>query len=87
MLQYVFTKSAQKELRRLPRTVATKIVKEIIALCRNDHPLFDRNVKKLAGVSEVYRLRVGEYRVVFSYEKTRLLIIVIDIATRQNIGY
>jgi len=57
-------RSAEKELDGLPREVHQRIVKRLLTLKANPRP---PGAKKLGG-GERYRLRVGDYRVLFTID-------------------
>ncbi len=48
-------------------------------------PLANRQVKRLVGTDALLRLRVGDFRVVFSIEQEALLILIIAIGNRGDI--
>jgi len=51
-----------------------------------DPEILANNIKKLKGMYQDYnRLRVGDYRVIYSREKERFLIIIIRIGHRKEI--
>lgn len=51
------------------------------------NPFFGLNIKKLKGeFSGIYRYRVSDYRLFYTVEKDKVLVIMIDIAKRGN-GY
>jgi mRNA interferase RelE/StbE len=58
----VFARSARKELQNLDPQVARRILKAIEALVANPRP---SGVVKLEGASDLWRIRVGEWRVVY----------------------
>jgi mRNA interferase RelE/StbE len=59
----VFVKSAIKDLKTLNKTLVKRIITSIELLSKNPRP---RNSKKLTGNNEnLWRLRVGEYRIVY----------------------
>lgn len=75
MYEVIFSDRAEKELSQLDLGVRRRIIKAIEQLAEN--PLKKANVKKLAG-SELYRLRVGDYRIVFdSHGKTKRIRIIL----------
>ncbi len=41
--------------------------------------------KKLAGMDELYRVRVGDYRIVYTIEDDRLVVLVVRIAHRREV--
>ena len=57
-----FARSARKELQNLDPQVARRILKQIEALVTNPRP---SGVVKLEGASDLWRIRVGEWRVVY----------------------
>lgn len=69
MYSIEFTKQAVKALKAMPRNVQTVVVDKIESLAHE--PLTAPNVKKLVGVPG-YRLRVGNWRVIFDVESGRL---------------
>lgn len=74
----VYEKGCLKYLKKLDRNLQLRIIKAVNLL-----PLGD--VKKLQGNTENYRLRVGDYRIIFSKDDKRLIISIIEIAPRGEI--
>ena len=75
MFAYSFTASAAKDIKRLPREFQRQVFDAIEAMCKLDHPRMSRNVLKLEGYKvPTYRLRTGEYRVIFRAAGKTLLI-------------
>ena len=74
--------SAKKELARLPRSIAEKVVERIKWLADNPRP---DGCKKLRGEDSVYRIRVGDYRVVYSIVDQCLIVEVIRIRHRREV--
>jgi len=60
-----FTKSAEKDLRRIEKTRIFSVLEKIEALSVN--PRLE-GIKKLVGSDAAYRLRVGEYRVIYTID-------------------
>ncbi|WP_445367107.1 type II toxin-antitoxin system RelE family toxin [Methylomonas sp. BW4-1] len=75
-------RSAQKELSQLPKAVAEKVVTQIRALADDPRP---NGCKKLVGTEHSYRIRVNDYRVVYSVLDSRLIIQVIKIGHRKDV--
>lgn len=66
MLPYYFTASAEKEIGRLPKKFQRQVFQDIESMCALAHPSKHSDVLKLKGYNiPTYRLRSGEYRVVF----------------------
>jgi mRNA interferase RelE/StbE len=79
----VYSKEAVKSLQRMPRNIARLIrekLEDIAADPFADHP----NAKKLQG-REGYRLRVGDWRVIYKIQNQQLTIIVLKVASRGEV--
>ncbi len=76
-----FKKSAIKELNSLPNKEIKKIINSIDKLIEDPHPI---NSKKLSA-SERYRLRVGDYRILYEITDQVLIIYIIKIAHRKDV--
>ena len=74
-------RSAEKELEDLPGHVHDRIVKRLLALEQNPRP---RGVRKLRGKAEEYRLRVGDYRVLYIVDDAAQVVEVVAIRHRRE---
>jgi mRNA interferase RelE/StbE len=54
----------------------------ILGLAGDPHP---PGSKKLEGAGDLYRIRVGDYRVLYTVEHDRLVVLVVDIGNRRDI--
>lgn len=82
MYKVYFKKSAAKELSRLPIAVIKRIQKIVIQLEINPFP---DNSRKLIGLEGLYRIRVGDYRVVYLVEKTVKIVTVTKVGHRREV--
>jgi mRNA interferase RelE/StbE len=84
MRQYAieFAASADKALQKLPLNVQRRIVAAIEKLSANPRP---RGAVKLVGDQFAWRIRVGEYRVVYDIYDARLVILVVRIGHRKDV--
>ena len=73
--------SAAKELERLPEKLRRQLAKRIQALAGNPRPV---GVEKLTG-EELYRIRQGDHRVVYSIADAVLTVLVIRIGNRREV--
>ena len=76
-----FSKKAQKKLDKLSDVIANPILSAIGELSSNPRP---QGYKKLKG-RKGYRIRVGNYRVIYEIFDEALLIDVIDLGHRKEI--
>ena len=82
MYKITFSKQADKILRKMPRNLALKIAKKIKLLAIDPNSM--RNVKKLTN-HPGYRLRIGDWRVVYTVNDPELLIHIVNIKTRGEV--
>ncbi len=78
-----FSKKALKAFLKLPETIQGNITKKIYLLA-DDPYANNNNVKKLQGTENCYRLRVGDYRVLYIILNKKIVIEVINIAHRRE---
>jgi mRNA interferase RelE/StbE len=76
------TSSAEKELKRLTASVITRILPRVEKLSLNPRPA---GCKKLKGGDAEWRIRVGDYRVVYTIDDTELLVEVTRIRHRSAV--
>ncbi|MDJ0660000.1 MAG: type II toxin-antitoxin system RelE/ParE family toxin [Crocosphaera sp.] len=74
--------SAKKELKRLDKKAIIRLLEAIESLANNPYPA---GVKKLVNSGDSYRIRVGEYRIIYEIQSSVLIIYIIKIGSRQNI--
>lgn len=77
-----FKKSAEKELRSLDKKLITRIINLIDELSDNPIPI---NSRKLVGSERTYRVRVGEYRVIYTIDHELNNIEIQKIAHRKEV--
>ena len=84
MTQYevVVSKSAAKELSRLPKGVNNRIIQAILQLSENPRP---QGSKKLKGSSENWRIRIGDFRVVYAIDDKVLIVDIRKVGHRKDI--
>ena len=80
--QVLIKDSARKELAALSLPLQKRIDTRIRALSENPRP---SGVKKLAGDENLYRLRVGDYRIIYQIQDKALLVLVIKISHRREV--
>jgi mRNA interferase RelE/StbE len=77
-----FTPRALRDLSTLDRAVQQRLRRHIDRLGENPFP---PGVKKLHSEEPYYRVRVGDYRVIYQVEAQQLVIIVVKIGHRREI--
>lgn len=83
MDEYVilFARSARKELEALSAQIQTRIMRRIEALATVPR---SAGCKKLVGSTNLWRLRVGDYRVLYAIDDDRTIVDVIAIRHRRD---
>jgi mRNA interferase RelE/StbE len=76
--QVELTKSAKKEFDRLPTKIQDKIIEALQFLSFNPFSEFLK-IKKLKGAEVLFRIRMGDYRIVYEVKKDVLVVLVIKI--------
>ena len=76
------TASAEKSLKKIPKIDLIKVIKVIQKLSIDPKPPGSR---KLAGEDDVFRVRQGNYRIIYEVEGKKLLILVLKIGHRKEI--
>jgi len=79
-----FVRSARKELEQLPARIRSNVVEALGLLSQNPYSELLK-IKKLKGAEDLYRIRVGDYRVVYEIRRKRLIVVVIKIGHRREV--
>jgi mRNA interferase RelE/StbE len=75
--------SAQKFLRKLrDKTLAVRLVAAMRGLANDPRPA---GCERLAGSESLYRIRVGDYRIVYQIQDEVLLVLVVKIGHRREV--
>jgi mRNA interferase RelE/StbE len=85
-VKYAFRwrEQAVRQLKAIPQTAALTILRAMTPL--GDDPRRPHaNLKKLAGYQDRYRLRVGDYRVIYDVIDAELVILVVGVGHRREI--
>lgn len=77
----VFPKSVQKQIDRLPGKEAERVLDRIAALETDPRP---HDCKKLKG-REAWRVRVGDYRIIYEIHDRALQIVLIVVGHRRDV--
>jgi mRNA interferase RelE/StbE len=83
MYKLTFSKDARKFIDKQTSQTKQRIRNALLQLAED--PFSNRQVKRLKGTEDILRLRVGDFRVVFSMEEEKLVILIISIGNRGDI--
>lgn len=79
MYKIVIKKKAKKFIDKLPKNEKIRVVKAIEMLPNGE------DIKKLKGHNDLFRLRVGDYRIIYTVDNGEFIVIVIDAGNRGEI--
>jgi mRNA interferase RelE/StbE len=74
-------RSAQKSLGSLPASAQDRIIAAIERLAANPRPFV---AKKLTG-RDAWRIRIGDYRVIYEISDANLVVLIVDVGHRKEI--
>ena len=77
-----FARSARKELEKLSRPISERILGRIEALAANPRPA---GSLKLKGEDHLWRIRVGDYRVIYEIRDRELIVDVSIVRHRKDV--
>ena len=80
--QVEFTPSAEKDLAALPAKIQRQVGVRIDALAADPRP---DGVVKLKGGKNEYRIRSGDFRILYQVFDDRILVVVVRIADRKDV--
>ncbi len=79
MYKIIIKKKAKKFIDKLPKNERLRVAKAIEMLPNGE------DIKKLKGSENLLRLRVGDYRIIYTVDHGELIVIVIDAGSRGQI--
>lgn len=84
-VQLVYTKTSVKNLKKLEKKISLRILKKIEENAYMNNPL--ERAKMLVGLYEnTYRYRIGDYRVIFEYNESGKIIVLIVLTIKHRKG-
>lgn len=75
-------KSTKKDLRKLPPSVVDRVVEAVTGLAENPFP---HGVEKLTGSEHAYRIRLGDYRIVYEVVTESALVEIQRVRHRKDV--
>lgn len=78
----IYQKKYIKDLKHIPSRIQDAIESAVKDLSDNPRP---HGYLKLKGYDELYRIRVGDYRIIYSIIDSKLVILVIEVGDRKDV--
>lgn len=82
MYEIIIKPSAEKVMDRLPARVRQRILASLEGLREEPRP---PGCAKLQGADDLWRIRVGQYRVVYTIQDEDLIVLVLRVAHRKDV--
>lgn len=76
-----FAPAAEKELDGLPKKAMQRVLRAIHDLAENPRP---RDCKKLKGADNLFRIRVGRYRVIYAIFDKTITVVIVRVRHRKD---
>ncbi|MFM6963400.1 MAG: type II toxin-antitoxin system RelE family toxin [Micrococcales bacterium] len=80
--EIVFEESARKEISKLERVTKRRVVARIEGLCEDPRPV---GCLKLSGEHNIWRIRVGDYRIAYSINDDKIFVLVLTVRKRDEV--
>jgi len=78
----IISRTPQKAIDRLDSDIYSRIIRKLESMEDNPRPM---GVEKLAGADNLYRVRVGDWRVVYMIQDRNLIILIVKVAHRREV--
>jgi mRNA interferase RelE/StbE len=82
MYRLIIKRSAERDLLRLPRTILLRINEHILTLRDEPRP---PGTRKLQGNLEGWRIRVGDYRVIYQIDDEHQTVTIVRVRHRSDV--
>ena len=79
------TETFDKKIKSIKYKSLYKKIKEYVYPILRKNPYFGSNIKKLKGnYKDLYRFRIGDYRLFYKISEDTVIVFIIDIETRKD---
>ena len=76
------SRTAERQLARLDRAMRRRVSAAMLSLASEPRP---RGCRKLLGYDDVFRLRVGRYRLLYSVSDDTVVIVILKVGHRRDV--
>ena len=80
--QVIITRQAERRMKRLPKPFIKRLQLAIKSLGDDPRPV---GYKKMVEYDDLYRIRVGDWRVIYAIEDDRLLVLIVTVGPRGSV--
>lgn len=82
LYEVTFTVEAAEQIERLPKRIAGQVIRKVESLAREPRPT---QARRLTEHSHLYRVRSGDYRILYQIQDTCLLVLVVKVGHRRDV--
>ncbi len=75
-------RKAEKEIKELPKKIMDRVIELMVKLQKVPYPFREYDLRKLQGFKDVYRIRIGEYRVTYRVNDENKKITILEVKIR-----
>jgi mRNA interferase RelE/StbE len=74
--------AARRQIKKLPKAAQAVVIARLEALAEHPRP---PGCRKLSGEENLYRVRKGDYRIVYQVQDARLVVLVVRVGDRRDV--
>jgi mRNA interferase RelE/StbE len=74
--------TAEQQLKKIRREDKVRILRSISLLANEPRP---GGCRKMSGYNDIYRIRVGNYRVIYQIDAKRIIVVILKIGHRREV--
>lgn len=85
MFEIIVSNAARKGAKKLPEDMREKVAQLLYVLEDEPVPVDKYDIKKMKGISNTYRIRMGDWRIIYRIEFSIRRIIILKIESRGRV--
>jgi mRNA interferase RelE/StbE len=74
--------TAERQLKKIRRDDKVRILRALSLLANEPRP---GGCKKMSGYDDIYRIRIGNYRVIYEIDGKRIIVVILKIGHRREV--
>ncbi len=84
MFEVILSNTARKGAKDMPEALKIKLIALLDVFERNPFPVEEYDIKKLRGLENTYRIRLGDWRVIYKVDFVAHRVIIVKVAPRKS---
>ena len=85
MYNLLYSKQSAKYIKKQDQITKKRIEDALLTLAENPYHTGVLDIKSLKGIDSAFRLRVGDFRIIYELENEKLIILVIAVGSRGDV--